>query len=106
MAQRYHLSLALLLLAGLLATAAATAVAADLPGGKKVTITMTYAAADAPAAGKKIGISVRYVDGDGGSDNQFHLDCDEDEPLGLAVQYLLMTLEKQRDHEASSRSEL
>ncbi|CAL5093965.1 unnamed protein product [Urochloa decumbens] len=103
MARRYHLSLSLLLLAGILAAAAAT-MAADLPGGKTVTITMTYAAADPPASGKKIGISVRYVDG--GSDNQFHLDCDDDEPLGLAVQYLLMTLEKQRDHEQASRSEL
>ncbi|CAL4899767.1 unnamed protein product [Urochloa decumbens] len=103
MAWHYHLSLTLLLLAGILAAAAA-AVAADLPGGKKVTITMTYAATDPPASGKKIGISVRYVDG-GSSDNQFHLDCDDDEPLGLAVQYLLMTLEKQRDHEQASRSD-
>ncbi|CAL4892622.1 unnamed protein product [Urochloa decumbens] len=102
MARRYHLSLSLLLLAGILAAAAAT-MAADLPGGKTVTITMTYEAADPPASGKKIGISVRYVDG--GSDNQFHLDCDDDEPLGLAVQYLLMTLEKQRDHEQASRSD-
>ncbi|CAD6266212.1 unnamed protein product [Miscanthus lutarioriparius] len=61
MVRLYHLSLLLL---ACLATAAA--VAADLPGGKKVTITMS---------------------------------------LGLAVQYLLTTLEKQQDYEKASRSE-
>jgi hypothetical protein len=72
MVRLYHLSL--LLIAGL---TAAAAVAADLPGGKKVTITMRYAAADSP--GKKIRISVHYTDEDRGSDDQFQLDSDDDE---------------------------
>jgi hypothetical protein len=73
MVRLYHLSL---LLAGL---AAAAAVATYLPGGKKVTITMRYAAAE-DQPGKKIRISVHYADEDRGSDDQLQLDSDDDEP--------------------------
>jgi hypothetical protein len=46
---------------------------------------MRYAAATADSPGKKIRISVRYADEDHGSDDQFRLDCDDDEPYVSAL---------------------
>ncbi|TVU51688.1 hypothetical protein EJB05_03129 [Eragrostis curvula] len=65
-------------------------------------MSMRYAAADPE---KKVRISVQYVDEDAGSDNQFSMDVHDDEPLGIAVQYLLSNLEALRDEAKASRAE-
>ncbi|KAI5017232.1 hypothetical protein ZWY2020_037610 [Hordeum vulgare] len=105
MGRPYHLTLIslfsfLLLTAGL--------VAADLSGGKKVgkivTMTIQYPAAGSPP-GEKTTISAHYVDEHGGGDRRFDLNCDDDEPLGFAMKYLITTLEGIRDAR-ESRSEM
>ncbi|XBJ22418.1 uncharacterized protein LOC125517453 [Triticum urartu] len=104
MARPYHLTLlsvfSFLLLTGL--------VTADLSGenkvGKIVTMTVQYPAAGSPP-GEKTTISAHYVDENGGGDRRFNLDCDDDEPLGFAMKYLITTLEGIRDTR-ESRSEL
>ncbi|TVU51685.1 hypothetical protein EJB05_03127 [Eragrostis curvula] len=109
MARLYHVTLlvSLLLLAGGLTSAAVAAAdqaeSVDAPGGKKVTMSMRYAAGDPE---KKVRISVQYVDEDAGSDNQFSMDVHDDEPLGIAVQYLLSNLKALRDEAKASRAEL
>ncbi|XP_044355455.1 uncharacterized protein [Triticum aestivum] len=103
MARPHHLTLlsvfSMLLLTGL--------VAADLSGGNKVgkivTMTVQYPAAGSPP-GEKTTISAHYVDEHGGGDRRFNLDCDDDEPLGFAMKYLITTLEGIRDAR-ESRSE-
>ncbi|XP_044947134.1 uncharacterized protein LOC123396149 [Hordeum vulgare subsp. vulgare] len=104
MARPYHLTL-LPLFSFLLLTGH---VAAGLSGGKKVgkivTLTIQYPAGGSPP-GEKTTISAHYVDENGGADRRFDLDCDDDEPLGFAMKYLITTLEGIRDAR-ESRSEL
>ncbi|TVU51683.1 hypothetical protein EJB05_03124 [Eragrostis curvula] len=87
MARLYYviaLAVSVLLLAGGLTSAAVAAAeteAVDAPGGKKVTMSMRYAAADPE---KKVRISVQYVDEDAGSDNKFSMDVSGDEPYAAS----------------------
>ncbi|XP_020152772.1 uncharacterized protein [Aegilops tauschii subsp. strangulata] len=74
--------------------------AADLSGGRKVTMTVQFPPADSPPE-EKITISTHYVREDGVGDSHIHLDCDDHEPqLGSAVKHLVTSLEKIRDEEA------
>ncbi|VAH13473.1 unnamed protein product [Triticum turgidum subsp. durum] len=104
MARRYHLTLlsvfSFLLLTGLLAAHQSR----GKKVGKIVTLTVQYPAADSPP-GEKIKISAHYVDEHGDRERHFNLDCDDDEPLGFGMKYLLSTLEGIRDAR-ESRSEL
>uniref|UniRef100_A0A452XT50 Uncharacterized protein n=1 Tax=Aegilops tauschii subsp. strangulata TaxID=200361 RepID=A0A452XT50_AEGTS len=69
--------------------------------GKKVTMTVQFPPADSPP-GEMITISTHYVREDGVHDSHVHLDCDDHEPqLGSAAKYLVRSLEKIRDEEAS-----
>ncbi|KAK3139668.1 hypothetical protein QOZ80_5AG0387410 [Eleusine coracana subsp. coracana] len=105
MARVYHLALlvSLLVRAPGLTPATAFEESVNAPGGKKVTISMRYAAGE---PGRRVGISVRYVDEDGGNEDKFCMDTYDDEMLGMAVKYLLSTLESLREHEKASRTEL
>ncbi|KAF6987828.1 hypothetical protein CFC21_005435 [Triticum aestivum] len=79
-------------------------VAADPSGGKigkKVTMTVQFPPADSPP-GEMITISMHYVREDGVHDSHIHLDCHDHEPqLGSAAKYLVRSLEKIQDEEAS-----
>ncbi|KAM3406665.1 hypothetical protein ACQJBY_000630 [Aegilops geniculata] len=69
--------------------------------GRKVTMTVQFPPADSPP-GEMITISMHYVREDGVHDSHVHLDCDHHEPqLGSAAKYLVRSLEKIRDEEAS-----